>query len=80
MNLRLFVEVASWNHHPNMKICNENLVGDEYYLLIPCSAYKVIHEKYDDLLNEHDNVRGHTQIFTEKSVHMCVHYFHIESF
>ena len=38
-----------------MKICNENLVGDEYYLLIPCSAYKVIHEKYDDLLDGHDN-------------------------
>ena len=30
---------------------------DEYHLFIACSvSYKVIHEKYDDLLDEHDNV------------------------
>ena len=32
------------------------MVDDECHLLISCSMYKVIHEKYDDLLDEHDNV------------------------
>ena len=56
---KLGVEVASWHHHPNIKICkvcNENLVVDEYHLLIARSMYKVICEKYDDLLDGHDNV------------------------
>ena len=45
--------------HTNMKIwkvCNENLGENEYHLLVTCSTYKVIHEKYDDLLDGHDNV------------------------
>ena len=37
---------------PNMKECNENLVEDEHHLLIACSAF---HQKYDDLLDWHDN-------------------------
>ena len=52
-----------------MKVCNENLVKDEYYLLIACSTYKVIHEKYDDLLDEHDNV-VHTQMSSKKGNHI----------
>ena len=53
--------MASWHHHANMKIGkvrNENLVEDEYHLLIACSEYCVIREKNDDLLNRHDNVSG----------------------
>ena len=53
---KLGIEVASWHHHPNMKICkvcNENLVEDEYHLLLACSA---IREKYDDLFDGHDNL------------------------
>ena len=38
------------------KVCNENLGENEYHLLVTCSTYKVIHEKYDDLLNRVDNV------------------------
>ena len=38
------------------KVSNENLVEDEYRLLVALSAHKVIREKYDDLLDEHDNV------------------------
>ena len=56
-----------------MEICtvsNENQVEDEYHLLIACSAHKVIHEKYDDLFDEHDNV-CRIQISTEKGVHIC---------
>ena len=53
---KLGIEVASWHHHPNIKTCNENLVRDEYHLLITCSTYKVICENYDNLLNRHDNV------------------------
>ena len=54
------VEIALWHHHPSMKICklgNENLMEDEYPLLLTCSPYKVIHEKYDYLLEGHDNIR-----------------------
>ena len=29
---------------------------NKWRLLIACSMYKVIHEKYDDLLDGHDNV------------------------
>ena len=39
-------------------ICNENLVEDEYHLLITSSAYKVICEKFDDLLDGHDNMNA----------------------
>ena len=45
--------------YPSMqicKVCNENLVEDEYHLLLACSACKVIPEKYDDLLDGHDNL------------------------
>ena len=50
----LGVEVESWHHHPNMIICNENLVEDELSL-IKCSKYKVICGIYNGLLDEHDN-------------------------
>ena len=53
---KLGVEVASWNHHPIMKICNENLVEEEYRLLLACSEYKIICKKHDDLLDGHDNL------------------------
>ena len=39
--------------HEDMQGMNENLVEDEYHLLIACSTYKVIHEKYDELLDGH---------------------------
>ena len=40
----------------------EKLVEDEYHLLITCSLYKVLCEKYGDtLFNEHDGVY-HIQI------------------
>ena len=29
---------------------------DEYHLLLKCSIYNVIHQKYDDLLDGHDNL------------------------
>ena len=56
---KLSVEIASWNHHPNMKIYkvwNENLVEDEYHLLLASSKYKVIHEKYGDVPDGHDKL------------------------
>ena len=33
---KLGIEVASWHHHPNMKICVENLEEDEslYYHML----------------------------------------------
>ena len=34
----------------------DDLVKDEYHLLFAFSMYKVICEKYDDLLDGHDNV------------------------
>ena len=52
------------------KVYNENLMDDEYHLLFACSAYKAIHEDYDELIHMHDNKDGH----------ICVHYFHIDSF
>ena len=36
------------------KVYNENLVEDEYHLLLTYSAYKVIRKKYDDLLEGHE--------------------------
>ena len=66
---KLGVDVASWHQCTNMKIChvcNENLVEDEYHLLITCSTYKVICEKYD-ILNGH-----HTRISTKKGERICV--------
>ena len=54
---------------------------DEYHLFIACSvSYKVIHEKYDDLLDEHDNVSVLLNFHQEGHIHMCMHYFDIESF
>ena len=38
------------------KVCKENLVEDKYHLLITCTTYKVIHEKYYDLLDRYDDV------------------------
>ena len=37
------------------KVCNENLVKDEYHTY-HMLMYKVIREKYGDLLDGHDNV------------------------
>ena len=48
--------MASWNHHLNMKISNESVMDDEYHILITCPVYRVILEKYDDLLDIQDNV------------------------
>ena len=45
-----------------MKICNENLVEDEYYLILACSTYKAICENNDDLLNGHDNLTSHIML------------------
>ena len=45
-------------------------MDDEYHLLFACSAYKAIHEDYDELIHMHDNKDGH----------ICVHYFQNESF
>ena len=56
---KLDVAGAPWKHHADMKIskvCNENLVEDEYHLLITCLAYKIIRKKYEDLLDGHDNM------------------------
>ena len=54
-----------------MKICNENIVKDEDHLLITCLTYKIIHEKYDDLLNGHDHVSVILKFSTEKGEQMC---------
>ena len=64
-----------------MKICkvsNENLVEDEYRLLVALSAHKVIREKYDDLLDEHDNASvilkypPRTQVSHDKPHHVSI--------
>ena len=34
----------------------KNLVEDEYYLLITCPTYKVICEKYNELLDRDNNL------------------------
>ena len=76
------IEVASWHHLPNIKICkvcNGNLVKDEYHALITFSSYKVICEKYDDLLDMHDNMSV-ILTFLPTRVSMCVLYFHVKSF
>ena len=72
---------SSWHHHTSMKICkacNENLVEDEYHLLLTYSTYKVIHKKYDNFLNGYYN-KCHTQISTKKS-EISLHSLHRESF
>ena len=57
---KLGVEVASWNHHTSMKLCNvwnEKLVEDEPHSLnMTCSSYMIIRKKYYDLLEGHGNV------------------------
>ena len=59
-SLKLGVEVASWNHHTSMKLCNvwnEKLVEDEPHSLnMTCSSYMIIRKKYYDLLEGHGNV------------------------
>ena len=57
----------------------EKLVEDEYHLLIACSKHKVIQEKYDDLLDMHDNMSV-ILTFLPTRVSMCVLYFHVKSF
>ena len=47
--------MASSPKNEDMQGTNENL-EDEYYLLIACSVYKVIPQKYNDLLDGYDNV------------------------
>ena len=42
--------------YKDMQGCFENLVEDEYHLLLTWSMYKVIHEKYDAFLEEHDKI------------------------
>ena len=38
------------------KVCNEKLMEDDYHLLLVAyRTYKFICEKYDDLLDGHDN-------------------------
>ena len=55
------------------KVYNENLVEDEYHLLIITpSTYKVIREKYDHFFNEYDNVSFILQISIQKDEHTCV--------
>ena len=51
-SLNPLMELTCWG---SMKICNENLLEDGISL-ISCWLYKVIHEKYEALLNGHDNV------------------------
>ena len=58
--------------HDDMQGMNENLVEDEYHLLIACSTYKVIHKKYDDQLDKHD-------ISSVILKYRCMHYFLLES-
>ena len=38
------------------KVCNENLVEDEYHLFLASLVYKVTREKYADLIDGHDNL------------------------
>ena len=42
---KLGVQVRSWHQHANMKVWNENLMEDEYHLLIACLAYEAIRGK-----------------------------------
>ena len=78
-SLKHFFELAHTSRgsimtrYPSMqicKVCNENLVEDEYHLLLECLIYKVICEKYDDLLVWHYNL-CFTQI-SNKRVSTCV--------
>ena len=71
---KLGVEVASWQHHPNV-----NLLEDEYFLLLACSTYKVIRKKYDDLLDKHDNVSS-SHFQQEGRANTCMHYFMLRVF
>ena len=48
------LKLCTWNN--GFPCCYENPVGDKYHVLITCSAYKVIREKCDNLLDMHDNV------------------------
>ena len=48
--------MASSPKNEDMQGTKENLVEDECHLLIACSVYKVITEKYDALLDGYDNV------------------------
>ena len=80
---KLGVDVASWYHHPSMKICkvcNENLVEDECHLILTCSEYKVTREKYDDLLGGHDNLNVILNSHQNWWAHLYMHYIYIESF
>ena len=62
------------------KVCNYKLVGDEYNLLIACSLCKVIHERYDNLLDKHDNVSIMlSNVHQEGRLHECMHYFSVKS-
>ena len=59
------MQSASWYHHQNIKIrkvCNENLVVDEYQSLIARQMYNVICERYNDLLDGHDNVSTYVHV------------------
>ena len=38
------------------KVCKEGLVEDEYHLLFTFSTYSAIHESYDDILREGDDL------------------------
>ena len=74
-SLKHFFELAHTSRgsimtrYPSMqicKVCNENLVEDEYHSLIACSTYIVSNDKYDHFLDGHDNVKSHTQMSTMK--------------
>ena len=57
LTYKLGIKATSRHHHPSIDIrdlCNQILEEDEYHALLTCSSYKVIHEKYDDLLDVHD--------------------------
>ena len=46
--------------------------------LLACSAYKLIREKYNDLLKQHDMYVADSHVHQEGWPHI-VHYFHVES-
>ena len=48
--------------------------------LVHSSTYNVIHEKYDDLLDGHDNLSVIFKCSPRRVSTLCKQYFHIESF
>ena len=72
--------MASSPKYKHMEGMQRNLVEDEYHLLITCSTYMVIREKYDDILDMHGNMSV-IHRFTPRRVSTCTCIiFHLERF